>query len=839
MDYDLWLWGKQSPYCSLSRHMIAVGACVYEYLSAVSNKGILALMSRWIGLPECEAIGLFSYIASLHDIGKVHPSFQRNPDSPQNMFSVPNYRHEQCGAELLKTKWKNIGWGREVADFYAAVIEIHHQGKGQCNVRLAVHALPGEYASIQNDLEKRMSRLFLPAVTPPAVENADALGVLLSAVLILCDWVASSERFGAETLPNACDEEMLTQMRARSRIMLKEYGLITDDGVAYPRMHEFSSLWPAIPPSSMRPLQKACEQAGYGKAQLTIIEAPMGEGKTEAALYLAGLQCEAFEKRGIYMALPTAATSNQMFDRVHTMLEAHQAGSVRLMHSMAWLIDEKAPMDEKFESEDSGCVTDWLRPLRRGMLSENAVGTVDQAMAAALKVKYGVLRLAGLAGKVLIIDEIHAYDIFMSTIIARLLKWCRALEIPVILLSATLQEKQKQRYLRCYGIKAASLNPSYPLITQVTAGGELIQTPVNGVHMRSRMLFRPVAIGSDVTKTADLALERARRGGCICAMMNTVKQAQAVYRELRSRGEEQIMLFHARFTANRRAEIEKACIRLFGKNGERPERMILVCTQVVEQSLDVDLDGMITQLAPMDLLLQRAGRVHRHAGRSRPEGLQSPIIDVVVPENDSSTNTEERYTQLGGIYPAIAMKNTEELLGQEREVSIPEDVRACVERAYANISGEEAAAQIRQQTEDQLKVCNAEAELLRVPRSTRFFAQISNGALALNMEDCDEDMIVRGAHTRDGGISQQFLFLPKDFPVDDGSREWLKKAMGNICNYPLTKAMQDDIIKQNNEQKGKCDKKFITLREGEQGLYHWMNHVFSVTDEYGVEEVSI
>ena len=836
MDYDLWLWGKSTPFCSLTRHMIAVGACVYEYLSAASNKGVLRQISRWMGMPDDEAIALFSYVSSMHDIGKAHPGFQKNPNDLVYTMPVQNFRHERYGAERLDLMWREMGWDRRIAGFYAAIVGIHHQGKGIHSERVFV---PNEYDNIQRDIEHRMRMLFQPCDTPPKMQNADALGVLLSAVLIICDWVASSKQFAAESLPLGNDSDILEKLRERSRIMLRKYGLISDASAAFPRMRAFSELWPTISVNSMRPLQRTCEQVSSRKAQLTIIEAPMGEGKTEAALYLAGLQCEKYEKRGVYMALPTSATSNQMVMRVRALLEAHQAGAVRLLHSTAWLIDDKASPAKEFDSEDAECVSDWLRPLRRGMLSENAVGTVDQAMASALKVKYGVLRLAGLAGKVLVIDEIHAYDIFMSTIIARLLEWCRALEIPVILLSATMQDSQKRRYLKCYDIENASLNDAYPLITQVTEDGQLIQTPVNGVHMRSQMRFRTVAIGDDIAKTADLAQERAKHGGCICVMMNTVRQAQAVYRELRNRGEEQVMLFHARYAARRRTEIEKNCIRLFGKGNDRPERMILVCTQVVEQSLDVDFDAMITQLAPMDLLLQRAGRVHRHANRIRPKGLELPVIDVIVPEENAAANIEERYVQIGGVYSAIPMKNTEELLGEERSVSIPENVRTCVELAYRDISEEELMAQIRQETENQLKMCEAEAGSLRSPQEARFFAQTNSNALALDMEDCDDGLIVRGARTRDGGMSQQFVFLPKDFPINDGSKEWLKESMEYCCTMSLTKIMQDDIMKWKEMNKGKCEKiKCIEIRADDLGLYRWMNHVFSVSDEYGVEEVS-
>ncbi len=276
MDYDSWLWGKKSPFCSLARHMIAVGACVLEYLSAASCRGILSLISKWADLPESDTLSVAAYVSALHDIGKAHPSFQKNEDDEGLMIHVENFRHERYGAKRLAFLWQKQGWSRSTSEFYAAVVGIHHQGKGDCQPRIPV---PAKYEEIQRSIEMRMRALFRPFKMPPEVRNADALGVLLSAVLIICDWVASSERFGAETLPDAGDKEMLTQLRGKSRVMLKEYGLISDESAAYPRKHEFSALWPAITASGMRPLQKACEGAGLGKAQLTIIEAPMGRAK--------------------------------------------------------------------------------------------------------------------------------------------------------------------------------------------------------------------------------------------------------------------------------------------------------------------------------------------------------------------------------------------------------------------------------------------------------------------------------------------------------------------------------------------------------------------------------
>ncbi|MBQ6348954.1 MAG: CRISPR-associated helicase Cas3' [Clostridia bacterium] len=852
MDYDRWLWGKSEPFCSLSRHMMAVGACVMEYLGAASSKGILMRLSEWMGLDEYETIHTFGYIASAHDIGKANPGFQPYSGVREGTYRVLNYRHEQYGATRLKTMWKSRGWPRRQISLLTAVIRVHHQGKGMGYSEKPVSA---EWMALQDSLETRMWTLFKPVEKLPAFENADALGVLLSAVLILCDWVASSEGFGAEALPELEDVELLGALRVRAHQVLGQYGLIDGEACAYPRKTSFSALFPAIPIHGMRPLQAACETVGDRPAMLTIIEAPMGEGKTEAALYMAGRLCETFDKRGIYMALPTAATSNQMVDRVRHMLEAHQSGKARLLHSMAWLIDDQSLPAEAFETDDAPSAEDWLRPLRRGMLSGNAVGTVDQAMAAALRIKYGFLRLAGLENKVLIIDEIHAYDLFMSTIIARLLEWCRVMRIPVILLSATMQAQQKRKYLACYGIRDVKTENAYPLITQVSEARQVRETKITNVYMRGSFRFIPRPLGSDSAAVAEYAIERASGGGCICVMLNTVRQAQAVYRELKRRGETQVMLFHARFTAKRRAEIEEQCIKVFGKGGARPERMILVCTQVVEQSLDVDFDAMITQLAPMDLLLQRAGRVHRHGDNRRPAGMERPEIDVIVPEPSSTMDVDKRFRQIGGVYRPSVMKSTEQLLGQGRTVLVPEDVRVCVEEAYKDISDQEPNEAIQEMMKDMYSVTSAEGVLLVSPETDEFFAETPSVANSLSLTDSNEDTFLHSARTRENDNSQRFAFLPKDFPESDGSRRWLKQVMEYSCSCPVKKHAMEarkegekwnkGLTKQqgagiigNNKGKGNNIKECILLREGGDGLYHGQDYTFSCSDEYGVEEVS-
>lgn len=581
-----------------------------------------------------------------------------------------------------------------------------------------------------------------------------------------------------------------------------------------------------IPPEGMRPLQRCCEREANENALLTIIEAPMGEGKTEAALYLAGRICRAYNKRGIYLALPTAATSNQMVGRVRSLLSDHGSGNVRLLHSMAWLVDDAYVSANAFDIEDGQQASDWTKPLRRGMLSENAVGTVDQAMASVLRLKYGMLRLLGLAGKVLIIDEIHAYDIYMSTIIARLLEWCRMMKIPVILLSATMQDRQKLKYLNCYGIKDVVLAKEYPLITQVKDNGGLKQSIVGRAYMNRIYYFNTAALGDNIEEIAGTVLETAKDGGCICVLMNTVRRAQILYRTLRDRDEKDILLFHARFPAARRAEIERNCLELFGKKGKRPGRMILVCTQVVEQSLDVCFDAMITEIAPMDMLLQRAGRVHRHEGNIRPKRLSLPTITVILPDATAPAEAGERYNVNGLIYSPLVLQNTERLLLNRDCVHVPEDVRECVEEAYSEVAGDDLELYIKTATEEQLKVFKAESCIFPEPREDYFFGESGNNAAGLRLEENDDAAIVKGAATRDGDETVRICFLPADFKEAENEKENLRRMMEYSCSIRVSGTGNTEPLHGP-----------ITLHSDEDGLYRWLGKAYRVDDEYGIEEV--
>ncbi len=507
----------------------------------------------------------------------------------------------------------------------------------------------------------------------------------------------------------------MTSAMEAARRAIRAYGL--EQGATLPMVSNFCALWPEFDRDKLRPIQRACEEIADRPNKLYLIEAPMGEGKTEAAVYLAARMAEEFGKTGIYIALPTSATSNQMNERINRLFQAHKLPPSRLLHSMAWLVDEVSA-GKPIQSEDADSMSTWLRPLRRGLLSQNAVGTVDQALAAVLEVKYSVLRLLGLAEKVLIIDEVHAYDAYMSQIIERLLAWCHALNIPVVLLSATLPKEKKKLMLEAYGAEPTSRDSdSYPLITSVDSAGKLIETEADA-FIRREYLFLQHEVLNDYAETANLVLTLCG-DGCICVLLNTVKAAQQTYFKLKEQipQDVRLLLFHARFTAKRRQEIENECIRLFGKNSaERPQKAILVCTQVVEQSLDVDFDTMITEIAPIDLLLQRAGRVHRHMETRRPAKFDSPVIHVLIPSGEEYQGTE-------AVYEKLFLNRTKRYLGLSRMIRVPEDMRDAVETVYSKGSGEdETEDRFRADYETRMERNHAGGVILQEPHKDYFFA---------------------------------------------------------------------------------------------------------------------
>ena len=697
------LWAKSNPYKQLLPHMIDVGYCAKTYLESPASAALLAFLTDQWKCSKEKAIAFVAYLSALHDIGKATPQFQMQNEEqlhrlretpirdilPGNM--LPPVRHEYLSGRIVKRFWKNRGTRIQICDAYSCILTLHHQKPDESDRRKPrVH---DKWQQIQDELEKYICTEFSFSGELPDSGTLDSVCILLTGILILCDWVASSGPF--DILPAMVDDYG-KKSSAIAQTAIKRYGLDEDHRIR--AIAGFHDMWPQI--QNPRDIQRRCETIQAG-APLTIIEAPMGEGKTEAALYVATRAAQSKGKRGLYVALPTQATSNQMYRRFENMLEEIGGGNVRLLHGTAFLMKE----EKEIQSEDAVEAEKWLGSARMGLLDENGVGTVDQAMGSVLLARFSVLRLLGLANKALIIDELHAYDAYMSEIIESLLRWCHSLSIPVVLLSATLQTSQRIRYLSCYMDLAdeSDLSGSYPLITQVSENGELIQSQAKA-SMQTEYSFETVRFGENEGAIAGFAVDRISAGGCYCILSNSVRRAQAIFQQLQKIAEPdtELFLFHARFPMGTRESIEKKCIERFGKEAgpNRPVKAILVATQVVEQSLDIDFDGMLSELAPIDLLLQRAGRVHRHRKRKRPDTFSSPVIHVVLPSDDASTDLDDRFGISGYVYAPFLLYNTEKLLDNGMIIKVPDDVRSVIAQVYERV------------TEDNLKAWQGRASLV-------------------------------------------------------------------------------------------------------------------------------
>ncbi|HFN8030877.1 TPA: CRISPR-associated helicase Cas3', partial [Escherichia coli] len=368
--------------------------------------------------------------------------------------------------------------------------------------------------------------------------------------------------------------------------------------------------------------------------QLFILEDVTGAGKTEAALILAHRLIAAGKAQGLFFGLPTMATANAMYDRlVKTWLAFYSPESrpsLVLAHSARTLMDRfneslwsgdlvgsEEPDEQTFSQ---GCAAWFADSNKKALLAEIGVGTLDQAMMAVMPFKHNNLRLLGLSNKILLADEIHACDAYMSCILEGLIERQARGGNSVILLSATLSQQQRDKLVAAFarGTEGQQEAPflekdDYPWLTHVT------KSDVNSHRVATRKdVERSVSVGWLHSEQECIArIESAvSQGKCIAWIRNSVDDAIKVHRQLLARGvipASSLSLFHSRFAFSDRQRIETETLARFGKYCSlQRASQVIVCTQVIEQSVDIDLDEMISDLAPVDLLIQRAGRLQRH-----------------------------------------------------------------------------------------------------------------------------------------------------------------------------------------------------------------------------------
>ncbi|CAL8895910.1 CRISPR-associated helicase Cas3' [Kocuria varians] len=533
----------------------------------------------------------------------------------------------------------------------------------------------------------------------------------------------------------------------------------------------------------------------------------MGQGKTEAALLAAEILAGDVGSGGVAFALPTMATADSMFGRVRSWVEtleqdADRAHSLFLGHSRSWLEpqNEKLIRQTRFVGGGNQAVVahEWFTG-KKGLLAEFTVSTIDQVLMSALATRYVTMRHLGLAGKVVILDEVHAYDVFTSSYMERTLTWLAAHGVSVVLLSATLAGGLRQRLEQAYGaglqanclphpeaarkpaaqqkrgslaaLAGAGLRPAgtttapaasvppYPRIS-VTDGEGTSFVPIEqrSSHRRVHVNLLP----DDLGVLTELLSSRMADGGVVGVVCNTVGRAQDVYQLLRDHlGEEGIELHHSQFTAWDRADREQRLVKELGpgahRGSGRPRRRILVATQVLEQSLDIDLDLLVTDLAPGDSLAQRAGRLHRHErpDGDRPSSMREPEVFVRGVDTTGDVPVlEDGATAIYGERVLLATLTVLDPYLEGRPWCLTHELEAVVEAIYAPDLSMPAAWQATYDTAAELERKAAEKSRkdagtfqLTTPRESR--GDLRDALAAMTVKDVGRKESLAAAYVRD------------------------------------------------------------------------------------------
>jgi CRISPR-associated endonuclease/helicase Cas3 len=428
------------------------------------------------------------------------------------------------------------------------------------------------------------------------------------------------------------------------------------------------------PREVQRKLIEAANQPG-----VYILEAPMGIGKTEAALYAAYKILESNRATGIYFALPTQITSDKIYDRMNTFLE-HVLGAdcqfrSLLLHSSAWLRDTEL-------GEEGMPGKEWFNSSKRGLLAPFAVGTIDQALMGVMNIKHGFVRTFGLAGKVVILDEVHSYDSYTGTIMSKLVQALKEIHCTVIILSATLTKSKSADLLG-----ANKEETGYPLISGMSKNGNLTVHQVNTTENAEVV----VSIRHNEKDAIEETIRRADQGEQVLWIENTVAESQVIFKYLAARCRSNGLniecgLLHSRFIRNDRMHNENKWVNVFGKNGHALRIQcgrILVGTQVLEQSLDIDADFLVTRICPTDMLFQRIGRLWRHREtdslRSK-NALREALI--LTPILSDCAEKSSAWGKSGNVYaPYVLYRTLEEWL-KKKTIQLPDDIRFVLEATY-------------------------------------------------------------------------------------------------------------------------------------------------------------
>lgn len=752
---------KDTPdqWMNLPQHMLD-SATVAQYLwQNWVSVGSREWVCESLGLSGEEAKALVAWIVGTHDIGKATPEFagqldarnnqdlyvyrQRIEDAgyvfPEDLTSVSGRcPHSQYSQTIIEDWLSQEAAGGQITAF-ASIAQIsgaHHGTPAAHNPD--THSADRDKQLLSRVKQEPRYKNWLLAWDGLLSFVADQIGAhsalykvaggkglgpdlqfFLTGLTIMSDWLASNPDFFPYS--KATDQQERVLRAFENLAMGNNWEPGNFDGKTPKEIYCSRFGW--RDDAVLRPIQEVAVEAARSLrgGGLMCIEAPMGQGKTEAGLVAAEILAQKSGKKGLMFAAPTQATADGLFTRVEQWVEHAAQGSetvsMFLGHSKSALNSRFQEMRfakiHAFDGEKDGhqqatiIAHRWFSR-KTGVLSSFVVGTVDQVLMMSLASRHVMLRHLGLGEKVVIIDEVHAYDAYMNVYLENALEWLGKMRAPVILMSATLPAGARQRLMQAYarglgvgrrrrrvkrqgssatGVSAIDL--SYPVIHTVSAEGEGSPKKWEVEQPDKHQEFTLQAI-DDSFAELDRVLAPLEDGGCAAIVCNTVDRAQSVYEHLQGMySDTELRLFHSRFIGRDRVSKEEGLREALGKGNDvsRPEKLIVVGTQVIEQSLDIDFDVMVTDHAPVDLVLQRMGRLHRHErDKNTRHRFREPICYVrgievlgeqnVVPEfPDAAEFIYDRATLISSY--AVLMP-----FFAGRKLRIPADLSSLVQEAY-------------------------------------------------------------------------------------------------------------------------------------------------------------
>lgn len=714
-------WGKfdeeSGDWLPLEHHCLDVAFC---FRGLLKINGIQKRISHLLDMDEILADRL-SVLAMLHDMGKANRGFQNK------------IVHGRTGSGHVReaVAFFSTGYTEQVSDLGIICSWFDNGGEGITNYIIGTLSHHGDLIDIQNPFPLSKAEYFqslwdedgeinpvdilrhlfdaarqaFPLAFTPHKKSIPASNAefqhLFTGLVMLADWIGSSREHFPISSAMSLDDRIKHSKDMASKL-LSGIGLDISclmEGFSDPK--DFSGRFGHEPTD----MQKLTREIDIDSDRLIVMESETGTGKTEAALNVFFDLLSSGKVDGMYFALPTRVAARNLYDRVVRYVNRlfpdgkKRPPVVLAVPGYAKVDGKSIPFYRNRTFDDKPSERFWAveRP-KKFLAAPIAVGTIDQALMSVICNRHAHLRLGMLSRHFLVVDEVHASDTYMSMLISHLLRWhVGKIGGYAMLLSATLGSRARTMFT-----KAAlgndelpsfhdAVNTDYPCLWS----GKKILTTEKRTGKRT-VSFDFVRDHGDFVDIATRCIDFARRGAKVLVVMNTVARAISFFETVMNLDGERFLFsvngipcpHHGRFSPEDRVVLDDEVSKKFGKNNKE-SGLILVGTQTLEQSLDIDADIMITDICPADVLIQRIGRIHRHQ-RIRPEGFEQPMCFVMIPcgespfldgiKDNGSVCFDLRKAGIGSVYQDVRkIELTARLISKHRKIVTPDDSRLWVE----------------------------------------------------------------------------------------------------------------------------------------------------------------